>query len=195
MKTASRRLWVVNSLGTLGYLSLLSQWGWALVVLGYPFISGDHSILFPTDAPRAVPQTQTIGFGAFSPIVFVIATAISLIILGFTAIYVIRLPRQIGRGGARITRATAQVVALSLAHSKKTPRRQLVRLTYKSMTIIKLIVAVAGCIVLVAAPSIPQLDPAAIWAVAWFCLIWTIVWFGTQLLAVKLLRVDLDSVW
>ena len=195
MQSSSARLTCVNTFGTLGYLSLVMQWVWCLLIVGYPFISGDHALLFPVDAPRISPQPQAVDFGVFSPVAFVVASAISLLVLVATVVTVARLPRAVGKKGAQTTQAAAHAIIPTLTHHKKLSKTRSIRLTYQVVIGLKLLGTLFALLPLINSSSIPQLSHDIVLTVGGFCAICTSLWFGIQYILARLFRLKRDQIW
>lgn len=191
----STRLATVNAFGTLGYISLLLQWVWCLLVIGYPFISGDHSLLFPVDAPRVIARPTVADFGGFSPLVFVVASTVSLLVVVAAIITVARLPQAVGKKGAQATLTAARVIVPTLAHHKKISNTRTIHLTTQVVMGLKLLGIVAAPLALLTASPVPQLSTTIILAVGGFCAGLTIVWFTMQYVLARLLQITPDKIW
>ena len=193
MKTNPWRLRLTNTIGTLGYISVLLQWAWAAIILCYPLITADHTILFPTNTPQA-PATQ-MEFGAMSPMLLIVAAIFTLLVLALSVIALIQLPKNIGKAGTKTTHAVAKVVLPTVTHHKELSKKRYFTLSYRIVFGIKYLMTVLPFVLLIFAPSIIGLSAKIITTVGALVLTFSLVYFSVQLLLAEVLRVDKKKVW
>lgn len=187
MSTKTKRTALANIAGTLGYLSLVLQWMWSLVIFAYPVISGElDTFLFPK--PQEVTPTA-VDAGVFTPVVFVVAAVITLLVLGLTAIVIARLPKTIASAGARITK-TAATAAIPLAtHHKPATKKQRLKLSFRFVIIIKAALVILPLLLLLVARPIDQLPQQASLAFGSLCAVGSTLYFSLQYAVVFLGRI------
>lgn len=184
---------LANTLGTLGYLSLMLQWAWSFVILFYPFIADRNSFLFRKDMSPA-PPVSPIDTPAH-PIITIILVAITILILIFTTITLLRAPKAVGKTGAKLTRATSAAILPTLIHHKKISKQRRAALSYQATLVLKLIATLIPLAALLFAPTISAMPGIVIWAIAACCGLGTILYFTLQIVVVKLFNVDKSKVW
>lgn len=192
-KSQLRAASVANGIGTLGYISVLFQWVWTLLILCYPLLIADHSILLP-DQPRqsAQPVSDAI---TTSPIVITVAIMATLFVLVLTVVVLIRLPKAIGQRGASITHNTAGAIMPIVSKHLQLPEKKQRELSYKVIVFIKICIVLLPLLALVYIPDAVPVDGSIVWIIAIFCAIWSIICFGLQQLIVKLFKVPIDKLW
>ena len=192
MASFSKRLAVINTFGTLGYLSLSIQWLWAVITVGYPLISSDLKFILPQNtAPEAPPPN----LGIFSPIASIVAIIATIIVMIVTIIVIVRLPRTVGKQAASVTHRTAEVILPAVTHRKKLPKKQRVQLSYKIVVSLKILLTLLPIAGLFIASPTTGLTPSVVLAVGLFCAVLTCIYFGSQLGLASTLRVNREDVW
>lgn len=178
MSTKTKRTALANIAGTLGYLSLVLQWMWSLVIFAYPVISGElDTFLFPK---RQEVDPTPIDAGVFTPVVFVIAAVITLLVLVLTAIVIARLPKTIAAAGAHITK-TAATAAIPIATHRKPPtKKQRLQLSFRFVIITKAALVVLPLLLLLIARPIEQLPQQASLAFGSLCAVGSALYFALQ---------------
>lgn len=192
MTSHPKRTSFVNVLGTLGYISVIFQWLWSAVVVGYPLLSSDMDFLIPTPSETQVTQTT---FAQPSPITIAVVVIITILIFAFTFYALWKLPAAIGRRGAKATQQAAHALIPVITHHQATSKRERRRLSWRIIAIIKLTLALLPIIALLFAQPIDKLPQEAVWIVAVFCMVCSLIYFGIQQLLVKFWRIDPESAW
>lgn len=193
MTSSQWRKATINTLGTLGYISGILQWTWTLIILGYPLLTADHVIFFPKPT-HVVPITSGESV-AFSPVLLVAAIASTLLVLAFTVVTLIKLPKSIGISGAKTTHTVAKAIIPAVTHHKKLPKKQYVALSYRIIITLKYLLTILPLVLLVFAPTIAELSQKIILTVGAGAAIFTLFYFTAQALLVEMLRIDKKSVW
>ncbi|MGB4762402.1 MAG: hypothetical protein WBP12_03555 [Candidatus Saccharimonas sp.] len=193
MKQGSKPLTFANILGSLGYISVLFQWLWSFLILIYPLLIAQPDFLFPTPVQPQLPQEMP--SDQISPLLVVLAFAATIAILIITAVVLFRLPKTIGKKGAHITRSAASTVVPVVTQHKKLTRRRRVQLSYRIILILKACLVVIPLIALLFAQPIDRVDSEVVWAMALFCAICSSVYFLTQHLVARIMRVAVESLW
>ncbi|HSW90760.1 MAG TPA: hypothetical protein VLF64_02070 [Candidatus Saccharimonadales bacterium] len=184
---------IANVFGTLGYFSVLLQWTWVLLLLCYPLLTVNHSFLLP-DAP-AEPFHPTHNAVTESPITTVAAITISAFVLIATAVVITRLPKQIGKRGARLTHQTADAILPIVTKHKVLPQKKRRALSYRIILLAKLtfiILPVIGLSWVV--PSDPLTVPV-VWTIGLYCAGWSIIYFAVQQMIGFFAKVDTRRLW
>jgi len=184
---------IANVFGTLGYLSVLLQWTWTLLLLCYPLLTANHSFLLP-DVPTE-PFRPTHNVVTDSPITTVVATAVTAFVLIATAIIIARLPKQIGKRGAQLTHQTADAIVPIVTKHKVLPQKKRRALSYRIVLLAKLIFVILPVIGLSwVVPSYPLTSPV-VWTIGLYCAGWSIIYFGIQQTIGLFANIDTRRLW
>ena len=182
-----------NIIGTLGYFSVLLQWAWTILILCYPLLVDDNSILLPPKPIHPI-HTQAAPLSN-SPIMAIVALIATAFILALTVIVLAKLPKKIGQQGARVTHHAADaVIPLIIAH-KALPKKKYLKLSYRITLIIKSLLVIIPIIGLFFIPSSVPLDMTIIWYVGIFCACWSVFYFGLQQLIGITAKLPLSKLW
>lgn len=184
---------LANTFGTLGYLSLMLQWTWSLVILFYPFITNRDSFLFRRETPPVAPVSPIVM--PTHPVISILLITITILILIFAVITILRLPKTIGKTGAQLTRATSAALLPALVQHKKISKKQHVSLSYRTTLALKLLATIVPLIVLLFAPAILAMPGIVIWTIAGTGGIGTAFFFILQILVVEVFKVSKPNVW
>jgi hypothetical protein len=125
----------------------------------------------------------------------VIVIALTIFIFALTLYALWKLPSAVGRGGARVTRQTADALLPVITHHRKKSAKERRRLSYKLVVYIKWSLVIAPLAALIWASSVDALEPQIIWTVAGFCALCSAAYFGIQQLLVGLWKVPSDKTW
>lgn len=198
-KHTSRILTVANAFGALGYLSLIVQWAWTGLILAYPIIMkanrDDLWWLSPNCRTHEPTPTQPIDFGFATPVVSLLAIIIALIIVGVSVLAIIRLPKNVGETGARLTQTAANAIIPVVAHTKDIPKAKRKRLSFKIIVALKCICTVMALALLLLAHPIGRVTFPVIWATGMFCFVCTMVYWLIQYIAAQIGRVPQHKLW
>lgn len=192
MKQQPKRLIAANTLGTLGYISIIFQWLWSFLILVYPVLIAQPDFLFPADRPTFIQDDTSI---AASPLVVAIALAATVVIMAIAAVVLFRLPKTIGKKGAHITKSAASTVIPAVTHHKKLSKKKRIQLSYQIILGIKLLLIITPLVALPFAQPIQQIDTEVIWAMALFCATCSSAYFLLQQLIARITRVDVEKLW
>lgn len=192
MAWTSRRTTVVNIFGTLGYLSIILQWLWLVVIVAHPLLSSDFSLFLPEQhtAPAIAPVASNP-----SPVVIGFVIFLTILIFAITFYILWKLPKGIGLQGARATKRAATVLVPVITHHKKISKKRRLRVSYQAVLGIKLFLICVPIVGLIFAQPINGLDARAIWTVGLFCGLCSFVYIGIQQLLAPLLNVKTSDLW
>jgi len=182
-----------NVFGTLGYLSVLLQWTWTLLLLCYPLLTADHSFLLP-DTPTE-PFHPTNDAVTSSPITAVIAIAVTVFVLVVTVIVIARLPKQIGKRGARLTHQAADTIIPIVTKHKPLPQKKRRVLSYRIVLVAKSAFTVLPIIGLIWVVAPYPLTSAVVWAIGLYCASWSIAYFIIQQAIGFFAKIDTRQLW
>ena len=192
MAWTSRRTTIINIFGILGYLSIIMQWLWLLVIVAHPLLSSNFSLFLP-DQP--VPSVTTPVASTPSPVVIGFVIIVTILIFAMTFYILWKLPKRIGLQGARATKRTATVLVPVITHHKKISKKRRLRVSYQVVLGSKLLLMCVPLVGLVFAQPINGLDARAIWTVGIFCGLCSFIYFGIQQLSATLLNVKTSDLW
>lgn len=188
-----RALMTTNVFGTLGYLSVLLQWTWTLLIICYPLLTADHSFLLPSQPIQpAHPSPEGL---TTSPVMVVVAITVTAFVLALTIVVLIRLPHRIGLRGASITHKTANLMIPLVTKHKPLPKKKQRELSYQVVLVIKVLLVLLPVAGLLYIPAATPLSSLAIWSISIFCASWSIFYFGLQQLIGFLYKISLDRLW
>lgn len=191
----SKKLIVVNTVGTLGYLFCLLQWLWAGLLYA-PLLAqtGIVEQILPKQTPKPAPVE--VAGGEPSLALLIIGVVITVFVIILTIVVLVRLPVAIGKTGKKVTQRTVSSVMPALTHHKKLPEKQQKRLHLTISFLFKTILAIIPIAVLLFVPieTLP-FSANVLWTVTVFLAAMTAVFFGLQYLLVKLGKLDGKVVW
>ena len=193
MERTQKRLVIANTFGSFGYISVLFQWLWTFLILAYPLLSSRPDFLFfPPSEPTF---THNMTPAPASPFLVVIAIAATIAILGITIVAVVRLPKNVGKKGATLTRNATAAVLPAITHHKKLTKKKRVRLSYRIMLTIKLLLVTLPLVALLFGQSLEKIAPEVVWAMAFFCAACSISYFLVQQLLARFMRINSEKLW
>lgn len=182
-----------NVFGTLGYFSVLLQWTWTLLLLCYPLLTADHSFLLPnTPAEPFHPANDAV---TSSPITAVVAIAVTAFVLVTTVIVIARLPKQIGKRGAKLTHQTADTIIPIVTKHKPLPQKKRRMLSYRIILVAKVIFIILPIIGLIWVQPPYPLTSAVVWAIGLYCAGWSGVYFAVQQAIGFFAKIDTRQLW
>lgn len=191
-KDVSRRAQFVNTFGTLGYISLVVQWAWSLLLLFYPQIETGDSFLLPDHTTSTPVHSFSL---APTPLITGIAILITLLVIIASIIMIIRLPKAIGQRGQKITQTAASAMVPIVTNHAPLPEKKKRELSYRIATILKcLFLMIPLVLVLFASETVP-LDGALILVIAGFTAACSALWFALQYGLSLLLHVPTRLLW
>ena len=178
---------LANTFGVLGYVSLCFQWLWASVAL-LPILMENHTfraLVVPEQATpqRAAPMVDT----AFSFPLFLMAIAITLVVLTVSVVLLVKLPMSITKVGKKTVHATAHAVVPLVTHGKKLPAKKRRLLTFRWVKIIKFALCIVPVLLVFGSTlfATSQIgDELLVLASACFAIA-TLFWFSLQYLVAR----------
>ena len=119
-KSRSRRLLLVNTFGTLGYLSLLLQWAWTAIILLYPLLqSGAIQRMLTPKQPAKPIEAHPEYYSDAAPFIAAISVIITIAVIVISVVTILGLPKKIGKTGAKIRHNCCKTPAAQETYSKK----------------------------------------------------------------------------
>ena len=196
-KSRSRRLLLVNTFGTLGYLSLLLQWAWTAIILLYPLLqSGAIQRMLTPKQPAKPIEAHPEYYSDAAPFIAAISVIITIAVIVISVVTILGLPKKIGKTGAKITHSTADIIVAKTPPLKKhTAKKRNLNLSYKLIIGIKLALTILPAVLLLFAPQIARLPHQVIITVGNFCLTVSIIYWLIQYSLAKILHVSVKEIW
>ena len=193
-KHPAKRVVAANLFGTLGYISAIFQWAWALLLLCYPLITERPEFLLPsTPPPVQSPVPEVVP--ALAPIVTVIAIIATLLVLVMTIVVLARLPRAVGKKAAILTKTAANAAIPIVTHNKKITKLQRKKLSYRLSLAVKFLIITLPFGLLYFVNSSAAIPPVASWTVGLFCAALSLVYFVIQQIIAAVGKVDRGLLW
>jgi hypothetical protein len=189
------RYLIVNSLGTLGYLSIVIQWTWCLITLGHPLLSAD---IFATPPPSPSPSSihsPMIDPGLFAPFVPLFAVLVTILVITLTVITLIRLPRTVGKKGAELTHVIATQIVKKAEHRHRMTPKKRVQVSVWITWILKIVAIYVPFALVFATPAVEDLSSQLITLIGFTCAAFSTLYFTLQLLLSFILKLDTKKVW
>lgn len=184
-------LWVTSLFGTLGYGSLLLQWSWWALLFLPGILENQYVKDFLLPEPNAAKQEVVRADPSFSLAYTVIGMVVLVVILAITAYVLAKIPSQIAKGGNKVITSATSATLPVLSHNKKVSPKQRKKLTLRLSKLFKLLLIVMPLALLSTLAFMPTTLPnEIIWLVGGLLAAGSVVWFGLQYLAAKLLGID-----
>lgn len=187
---SSRAVSIANVFGTLGYISIIFQWLWTLLIVCYPLIISDHSVLMPNGQPQPTTTPDDI-----SPVALVFAITSTVVVMIITVVMLVRLPKQIGQRGAKITHHAAEVIMPVITQKKVVTKKKRAKLSYRIIISLKAAAIILPLFGLLFTPSTVPLESAVIWALGIFCASWSIAYIGIQQVIGLITKTPRHKLW
>lgn len=189
-----KRVLLANAFGALGYMSVLFQWTWSLLLIGYPFLVNHPEILNAPQQQTAVVTPLEIS-PAFTPFAVLLVSVITIAIVVAAIFTLMQLPKTIGLTGARITQRTATTIVPLLSHHKKLSPKEKKRFSFRVVLALKLVLAVAPLALLPFAQPFQGITLQIMWFLGTFAALFSAFYFGLQLLTAYLGKIDRSKLW
>lgn len=197
-KQSSFKLSFVNFFGALGYMSVILQWLWVVVLYGPALMDTPLKQLFlPSEnKPLLTPMSHDVAT-APSPFTIALAIGITIIVLAVTAYIIIKAPSAVGKTGSKVTHSAAKaVIPVITKHKpikKETRRKLTIRITILSKILLVIIPLVSILPVQFLSDLPVSFDIILIITTANAFL--SLILFGLQYVAARIFRVQLTTVW
>lgn len=189
MSTSSKRLLVVTTLGTLGYTSLILQWLWVSVLL-LPSLFENASVKNFLLPPPSTTEAPMIEFHSPPLLAMIFTIIITVAVLIVTVIILARLPAAISKTGKNVTRKSAEAIVPALTHHRTLPAQEKRQLTIQTIRLIKYIFTLLPFLLLFLTTYIPtSLSGEIIMLVGAFLALGTLLWFGLEYAAARILKI------
>lgn len=194
MKKTQRSAIIANAFGTLGYLSVLFQWVWSLLLFAYPSLKEDSSGFLQPQQPTVTPPPIEIN-PDIAPLLSFIAIVATAIILAITAVTLVRLPKTFGKKAASVSQSTARTVLPLVIRHKKISKKKRLQLSHRIILALKVLAIITPLILLVFTPSILELGKQTAWAIGIFTATCSAIYFALQQLIAWSRKVPRTDLW
>ncbi len=194
MKKPARRTVLANVFGTLGYISVLFQWVWSLLLFAYPLLKENaEGPLQPHQPSPSLPPVEI--SPDFAPVLGLIAVVATVAILIITGIVLVRLPKTFGKKAAITTQSTAKAVLPVVTRHKKITKKEQARLSYRIVLTLKTLVIITPLVLLFFTPAVAELGAQAAWAIGIFTAACSLAYFGLQQIIAWVGKIPHSDVW
>lgn len=171
---------IANGFGALGYMSLLLQWAWALLLFSYPYMESGSlmRLLFSERTAKPIAQTSSV---PLTPAIISLSVVITVIVLIMMVIVIIRFPSAVEKQGVHVTQKAAASIIPIITHHQEIPKKHRTKLTYQIIIVIKgfaIIIPLAYTLLWV--PNTLALSGEIIRIITYFTASCTFMWFGFQ---------------
>lgn len=184
-----------NIFGTLGYMSLLLQWLWAGLTLGYPLIASDQfqTVFLPKPT---TPTEPALSVTVPDPIAIIFMILAVIFAVGVTIYMIIAVPRTIGRVGKKVTIKSAETIAPYVTHHKKVSKKRQKSLLERISWSVKFTLAILPLLAaLLPVSSKLGLSASVVIGIAIICASFTLLWFMAQFIVAKIGGLDAKDIW
>lgn len=182
-----------NFFGVFGYISLLIEWVLLICIIAYPAIkNGSLNWIMPAKNPTPAP---IINPAPANDVTMLVGIIITVICLGIAVYAIYTIPRSIGKVGAKITHNAAATVVPALTHHRKITKKSRLKLTLRTVTVIKLTMLILPLAVVLVVPSFTALSKDVVMLTTLFMASWALFNFTIQLTLTKFAKLNPDQVW
>lgn len=174
-------------------MCLVFEWLWVIIIVGYPLLIASK----PLWTPVATPETHVVAPIEHAPTAFDIGFVIitTVVMLGLAVYGFIMLPKTLGKGTAKITHRTADLLVPAVTrHAPLSPKKRR-QVSFRLVLYLKLGAALLGpLLVILFARDAPltkdlSLITASLLAIA------ALVSVSCQYTCARLLRVPHKQIW
>lgn len=194
MEKPRRLVSFANTFGALGYISVFFQWTWTLLLAAYPILMKNPDFLLPQPDKRIVVQPIEVD-ASFAPILSIIAIVATVLILAISIVVIIRMPKTIGKKASALTHATVKKVVPVLTQHKKISQKTKLKLSKRLITVIKLSIILFPLLILIFVAPTDQLSITAMWTVAIFSAVCSMLYFSIQALIAYFGKISYKQLW
>lgn len=185
---------LVNTFAVFGYLSLCFQWLWSGVAI-VPALLKDPAIrdfIIPKQNPIITPQVPS--DDGLSPLMLVIAIAITIFVIVVSAVILIRLPVAIAKTGKKTVSSAAEAIIPVITHHQKIPPKKKKILTFELVKLIKLTLCVLPIIFLLISTQLTnsQLPDDLLVFICSALTIASLAWFSLEYIFARVLKVPTE---
>lgn len=158
-------------------MSLVLEWLWVFIVGIPPLLKSGafDALTAPANPTTAVPVEPV----ATSPALTLVVGIITLLVLGATAIVLIRIPRTIVQTGERIVHQAAEIVVPVVTHHKPLPTKKKRVLSRRVMGAIQISASLLPALISVFLPTYEELSGPVIVTTAAILALVSVIGFGS----------------
>lgn len=180
-KISPKNAKLANIFGGLGYLSVIFQWLWTVLILLPSILNNQMVKDFITPTPASGQAASMPRFDGDSIIIMGIAIIFTVAILALTVFILIRLPFKLVEASKKTVDTTVRTTIPIVTHHKQITQKEQRELSYKLKIIVKLILILLplGMLISVFFISVP-LESAIIFLIGGFFAITSLIWFIMQ---------------
>lgn len=197
--TPSRpKLALVNSLGALGYMSIILQWMWSLLLYA-PYILTDsvQNLLLPPEQPEQPAPTPTAVTDEPSIFLIILMLAITGLVLAVTVYIALKAPSAVGKAGKKVATSAAKATLPLVAKQQPLKKEQRQRLTARLIVLFKIAFIALPLIVVLPTQWLSDLplDHVIVLIVATSTALSSTILIGLQYLTARLLHIPAKNLW
>ncbi|MFZ2494285.1 MAG: hypothetical protein WAW60_00740 [Candidatus Saccharimonadales bacterium] len=179
---------IVNVLGVFGYISIIMQWLW-MIILGMPWLLSLDIVHDIGQTPTEVATMQSSSGPSLLATMFAIIVTIAII--GFTIYILMKLPKYTVRESSHIVHEAKNIVLPKLAVKKRTSKRRMIEVSSMTLLVIKLVLSIIPFVGLyIVVMSSPPLDTDIIFVIGGFLFVWSLFFIIVQRLTAHVKHVD-----
>ncbi|MGB3009016.1 MAG: hypothetical protein WBB33_01530 [Candidatus Saccharimonadales bacterium] len=170
MRKSSSRL--VSVIGGLGYLSIIFQWVWLILLCMTWFLSLEGIKNLGTPSERSV----TVATQAPPIVETAIAIVVTIVIIGVKLYIVSKLPGYVIKQSSHITHATRDIILPTITPDKKLSKRKERVISARLLLGTKIVFSAVAFLGLFGVVALqPPIDSKVIFAVGGYLFVWSIV--------------------
>ena len=187
----------VNLIGVLGYMSLITQWLWATIIVVLPLINNEFfQNLFLPKASEPSQSLPEIGFDPPEDVQILIAVLAVIFSLAMIIYALVSAPSMIGKTGKKITTTSAQKITPVIVKNKKITKKRQKKLSERLTWAVKFTLCIIPLLLLFIPVSHGyNLTTEVIVVSGVFMLAVSLFWFGLQYILARIWKIPTDLVW
>lgn len=185
---------LVSFFGAIGYFSLIVQWLWSAIIFLPLLLRSDVKKFFLPD--QTVHHTQSVAsLGGPAILWTIIGIVVTVVVVGISAVVLVRLPFKIAQSGEKITHQTADAVLPVITHHQQLAPARRKRLTAQLIKYIKFAACLLPMLLLAGIFFVDSPLPRDIVVIVGCILtIGSLVWFSLEYLLARWLKVPAERV-
>ena len=196
-KQSSFTLSFVNFFGTLGYMSVILQWLWVVVLYGPALMDTPLKQLFfpPEGEPIITPPVHEAA--TQSPLTIALAVGITIIVLAITIYVIIKAPSAVGKTGKKVTHSAAKAVIPVITKHKPIKKEFRRKLTIRITALSKMFLVIIPLVGILPVQFLSELPVSfdIILIITVVNALLSLLFFGLQYAMARVFRTQLTVLW
>ena len=178
---------LANGFGAVGYFAATLEWLWAILVIGYPFLTQARLVRPDPEASAEIPQ---FAISLPTELSIGITIVVTIVMALITVACLILMPKALSSGTKKVTQTAADsLIPVVTQHQPISKKRRRI-LTIKTRLLLKALLVLLPFFAIHLAPHNSPLPYTVVSTIAWFTLIATAACFGLQYMVARLLKLD-----